>query len=476
MTSDADDQRASDLPTWIKSEQVPKVYAIRIQHPELYHQLKLDNASTWKAFTQSKQLIDVPANISEFQKILVTQCLRPDLLLQATEKLVCKLLSLKSMSVARPSLKQLAEETPTSSPILLIATADDADPSKEIQDVLGATNGSDLYVELSLGKGQESQAFSAIEAAITRGAWVCLKNLQLVTDWLPALNQKLESLVEVSPNFRLWLISDTIRSFPEALLQKSNTILYESPSGVKNKVLGLLQKHQPRLSQMKDAKRLKLRVLIFVLNAVLQERRRYLPEGWSRWYDFGDADLDTAMAMTDWLDGAGGGRSPAKVDWTVLRGLCQHLAYGGRLSNQQDVGILITHLTFFLNDQAISSDRWRPLQFQQLKIPQSPNVHDYMSAFVELAEVETPEMLGLAATTNTTRDFLAARDLLKQLRSIICLFIIFFLLHVLTLIQCVGNHFAKSGSKSSIEKRFKPMLSLWKKLVAVSLLSFILCI
>lgn len=362
---------------------------------------------------QSAQLTDVPANISAFQKILVTQCLRPDLLLQATEKLVCKMLSLKSMATARPSLKQLYEETQPSQPILLISSADDADPSKEIQKMI---SGSGRYIEMSLGRGQENAAIIALDNAIANGSWLCLKNLQLVSDWLPTLNQKLDTISEAPTEYRLWLISDSMQTIPEALLQRCSALLYEAPSGVKHKVQSLLQKHQPRLAQFKDAKRLKLRVLICILNSVLQERRRYLPEGWSRMYDFGDADLETAMAMVDWLDE--GGRSTFKVDWQVLQGLCKHLAYGGRISNQQDLIILSTHLEAFLNDQAVGSDRWYPLQFQQMRIPQSVHVHDYMSAMSDLGEVESPGMLGLAAGANITRDFVAARNMLKQLRSI----------------------------------------------------------
>lgn len=415
LSTDTDQPpRIADIPTWIKPEQAPKVEALAHHHPEIYNQLDLNSTSKWKPFMQSTHLTDVPANISNFQKILVTQCLRPDLLLEATEKLVCKMLSLKSISVAKPTLKQMCEETKPIQPILLISTADDADPSKEIQELM--VTGSGHYVEMSLGRGQEKAAMEALDKALANGAWICLKNLQLVAEWLPTLNQKLDTLSDVPAQYRLWLISDSMQSIPEALLQKCNALLYESPSGVKHKTLSLLQKHQPRLAQYKDAKRLKLRVLMCILNSVLQERRRYLPEGWSRSYDFGDADLDTAMAMVDWLDGVGRSSS-FKVDWMVLQGLCKHLAYGGRISNQQDIGILDTHLEAFLNEQAVGSDRWRPLQFQQMRIPQSVNVHEYMTAISEMGEAESPGMLGLSGAANVTRDIVAARNMLKQLRS-----------------------------------------------------------
>ena len=58
------------------------------------------------------------------------------------------------------------------------------------------------------------------------GDWLCLKNLHLVTAWLPSLEKELNSL-QPHNNFRLWLTAEVHPKFPTILLQSSLKITYE---------------------------------------------------------------------------------------------------------------------------------------------------------------------------------------------------------------------------------------------------------
>ena len=53
--------------------------------------------------------------------------------------------------------------------------------------------------------------------AAQKGEWVCLKNLHLVTSWLPALEKEFKSLVP-HKKFRLWLTTEAHAKFPSILL------------------------------------------------------------------------------------------------------------------------------------------------------------------------------------------------------------------------------------------------------------------
>lgn len=46
-----------------------------------------------------------------------------------------------------------------------------------------------------------------LKDAAKKGQWLCLKNLHLVTSWLPMLEKELKSLV-LNKNFRLWLTTE----------------------------------------------------------------------------------------------------------------------------------------------------------------------------------------------------------------------------------------------------------------------------
>lgn len=52
-----------------------------------------------------------------------------------------------------------------------------------------------------MGEGQESKALAALNEAAKLGQWLILKNLHLVTSWLPVLCQNLQGLT-FQRNFR----------------------------------------------------------------------------------------------------------------------------------------------------------------------------------------------------------------------------------------------------------------------------------
>lgn len=86
------------------------------------------------------------------------------------------------------------------------------------------------------------------------------------------------------------------------------------------------------------------------LHAVILERKRYTPFGWSKQYEFSDADQQCAMEVVDqWLDdGAAAGWQPGKkeqlpaaldpkrIPFTAIRALLNSTVYGGRLDNEVD--------------------------------------------------------------------------------------------------------------------------------------------
>lgn len=87
-----------------------------------------------------------------------------------------------------------------------------------------------------MGGGQNDAAIEMVKAAAVKGEWVCLKNLHLVTSWLPTLEKEIKT---ISPDkrFRLWLTTEPHLKFPSILLQSSLKISYETPPGLKNNML-----------------------------------------------------------------------------------------------------------------------------------------------------------------------------------------------------------------------------------------------
>lgn len=398
------------IPLWIKKELHSKVSCLLVNYPEFFETLQLDNESMWIKYANGLNEVSMPvSNITDFQKILVTQIFHPNHLINMATTSVAKLLQINNAFATKPAISQLAAESQNDSPLLLIASGG-MDPAKEIEDYVTQKLGRNKFIEISIGKGQENSSLISLRKAAAEGVWLCIKNIHLVPHWLDILSQEL-GVLEPNKDFRLWLVCDSIANFPESLLVKCNQIMYESPSGVKNKVLRLIQQWTPLVSQKREPKIMKLYVNMFILNSVLQERRTYIPQGWSKWYDFSESDLRTAMSIISWMEKS----ANYKFDWSVIRGLCQHIAYGGRIDNHQDLQLLLTLLQQFF-DEHVLSNNWSPLQFKIL-IPQSSNIMDYSNAISSLPDIEVPDIFGLSTSTNTSKDLLFCRNLLKRLKS-----------------------------------------------------------
>lgn len=136
---------------------------------------------------------------------------------------------------------------------------------------------------MSVGKGTEEKSILAIRKARNTGLWICLKNIHLIPNWLYDLEIELQTTAtastNVNENFRIFLTCETVKGFPESFMSKCNKILYEAPSGIKNKIQRQLQQWNKMLSEKRDPKVVKLYIILFILNSVLQERRLFIPQG-----------------------------------------------------------------------------------------------------------------------------------------------------------------------------------------------------
>lgn len=77
-----------------------------------------------------------------------------------------------------------------------------------------------------MGQGQQERALQLLHQCADNGEWLCLKNLHLVTTWLPVLEKEINTL-QPSDKFRLWLTAEVHQKFSAVLLQSSLKITYE---------------------------------------------------------------------------------------------------------------------------------------------------------------------------------------------------------------------------------------------------------
>ena len=94
--------------------------------------------------------------------------------------------------------------------------------------------------EVAMGQGQAELALSKLTEASKQGHWLCLKNLHLMSFWIPNLEKELQML-NPNQNFRLWLTAEPHPKFSSILAEASLKVTYESPPGIKRNLQRTLQ-------------------------------------------------------------------------------------------------------------------------------------------------------------------------------------------------------------------------------------------
>ena len=292
LVASVSDAVPKGYPNWAPSERKSAFRLLTEQLPHLINSIELENTAKWQRFSTSLEAEkDLPSlrGVSPFQKVLIVQTLRPDRLQSAILQFCTDMLRIESISPPPLSLPSLLEESSCNTPVLLISSPG-ADASKELQEYAAKTVGLGSYEELAMGGGQQEIAQRLLRSAAQNGSWLCLKNLHLVVAWLPTLEKELSS-IEPHQDFRLFLTSESHPGFTSILLQQSLKATFESPPGIKMNLQQIFDSWDPSIFQTASPVRARLLFLLACFHAVVQERRTYIPQGWSKFYEFSYGDM-----------------------------------------------------------------------------------------------------------------------------------------------------------------------------------------
>jgi dynein heavy chain 1, cytosolic len=296
----------------------------------------------------------------------------------------------------------VADETPASTPIALISVAG-YDASYRVENLVKNTG--TRFSSVAMGS-QEGFALAdqAIAAASRQGTWVLLKNVHLAPSWLGQLEKKLQTL---NPNrsFRLFLTMEVNPSIPVNILRQSRLIMNEPPPGIKANLFDSLRSIAPNRLSQGPAEKVRLYFLLAWFHAVVQERLRYAPLGWSKAYDFNDSDMASAFGTIDaWLESASRGKAnidPAAIPWDAIRTLIKQSVYGGRVDSDFDQRILDSFVNSLFSPAAYNVDfRLVPSVGgeQLLASPDGTKLEHFLSWVQGLPEREPPSWLSLPPT------------------------------------------------------------------------------
>lgn len=393
---------------------------------------------------------DIPSlrGVSPFQKVLLVQALRPDRLHSALLNFCCDMMKIETVSPPPLSLATLYEQSKPNTPVLLISSPG-ADPSKELQEFANRTVGGGNYDELAMGGGQQEVAMNMLRQAAQNGSWLCLKNLHLVVAWLPSLEKELSSL-DPNPDFRLWLTSESHPLFPSILLQQSLKVAYESPPGIKNNLQRALDSWSPEDFSERNPVRSRLLFLLACFHAVVQERRTYLPQGWTKFYEFSYGDM---RAGTYIIEAITDGRSSGGLDWETIHGLMEDAIYGGRVDNLYDLRVLRAYLGMFFTDRLVSdnSGGTEVIMGTPLRMPSNPTYDSFYKTIGLLPDSDAPYVFNLPDNIERSLQRTSSQAVIKQLR-------------LLSVVDTERQKYDREKWRAQLN----PMLELWQQLLSAS--------
>ncbi|OWZ22446.1 Dynein heavy chain [Phytophthora megakarya] len=411
------------LPEWASPERKEAFTQFVEALPRLAQICKFESHDMWIRWSKSMECeqnfhpkMDKSGSaggLSAFQKLLVVQALRPDRLQSAIIQFICGVMQLKSLTPPSLDFKVIGtEEATNTTPVLLLTTAG-ADPSKELEEVATSVVGKGHYFEVAMGGGQQEKALNLLKSTAEHGEWLCLQNLHLVIAWLPVLEKEFSALT-ASHKFRLWLTTEPHDAFPLVLLEQSLKITFESPPGMKKNLQRTYAAWNPAFIAKGSSARAQLLFLLAFFHALLQERRTYIPQGWTKFYEFSFGDFRAGSNVMELACQTSGGGSGA-IDWQTLHGLMENAIYGGRIDNPYDLRVLRCNLAEYFSQELLSGQKSLT---RGVKLPQSTQHTDFLDLIDRFPDIDTPAMFGLPDNIERSMQRSLSGQVISQLKAL----------------------------------------------------------
>ena len=241
--------------------------------------------------------------------------------------------------------------------------------------------GEQNFIELALGECNSTEALSLVKQSARQGQWAVIKNVHLDISFLQQLEKLLPSL-NAKETFKLILTTEATTSFPNVLLQSSSKIAYEAPPGLINQMKRTLTMWNDEWFMKQDKKIRRALISLAHLHGVLQERRAFLPVGWSQFFEFTQADLNAAAEII--------AQRCDSVD--VVRGLLETTVYGSRMDSSFDRRILATFV----------KNSFPANKTNLFEIPQDPTLGKVSEMLSQTNVEDGPALLELCQNANAT--------------------------------------------------------------------------
>ncbi|POM80188.1 Dynein heavy chain, partial [Phytophthora palmivora] len=350
------------LPAFSKTEMDQLLKLVKLATFKHLEKHVREHATEWNAFIKNPSAEEaIPADWdteyvaasasprrAAFRSMIVIHFLRPDRIMFSSERYIELVFTASFPWRGEIELSKNVEEDTQATRGILLCSTTGFDPSAQIDELAAVLQ--KKYNSVSMGS---SEGFDAAEkglnTALKHGTWLLLRNVHLCPSWLVSVEKKLYNAREsVHPNFRLFLTSEINPNLPVNLVRMCDIFVFEPPSGMKLSMVRSLDTVAAERMNRSPAERARLYLLLAWFHALVHERLRFVPIGWSKTYEFSQSDFRGACDVIDrWVDSVAIGRAhvaPDNIPWTAIRTTLKESVYGGRVDNTFDQELMDTLL------------------------------------------------------------------------------------------------------------------------------------
>ncbi|KAH1015210.1 dynein axonemal heavy chain 10 [Dendroctonus ponderosae] len=394
--------------SWLSNQGWENILKLSTDFPLMFENLPNQierNVELWQEWydMDAPEAMDFPFGYKErlkpFQVLLLLRCFRVDRVYRAVGDYITEVMGEEYIMPPVISMDNIFEQCSPTTPVVFILSPG-SDPTAELMklaDRCGFGGGKFRY--LSLGQGQEPTALQLLDTAISRGQWLMFQNCHLLISFIKSLEKHIEKISKPHPDFRLWLTTDPVATFPIGILQRSLKVVTEPPNGLKLNLRNTFFKMRAQL--LDSCAHPAFKSLVYVLaffHAVVQERRKYDKIGWNICYDFNESDFNVCIQILDTYLTKAYKAKDSRIPWNSLKYLIGEVMYGGRVIDDFDRRIVKTYMDEYMGDFLF--DTFQPFHFYQDStvdyiIPPEGTKDDYIAFIDELPLANSPEIFGL---------------------------------------------------------------------------------
>lgn len=177
----------------------------------------------------------------------------------------------------------------------MIITSIGSDPSDELRMLAKQVTGTNC-TEMALGEDQKE--FETLQALCKQPKWVVLKNIHLSSaSLLASLEKQLKSLKDVHEMFAIWMTTEPSEKIHHSFVVSCVKVAYEASHGVKKNMRRAYDVWKTENVKWNSSDEARSVYALAWFHSIVLERRTYIPQGWSQYYEFNDSDLSATLKV-----------------------------------------------------------------------------------------------------------------------------------------------------------------------------------